>query len=313
MGIAGCRPSTFAVRLRHSLFRISRKMKISGWQVPVVLGLALFSVQKPAEAQSLPVPTMVIPEASSDRGFDWGFSTGFDYVTNAKCKVQTSSVSCVSTDTSAFSIPNTLKAQFNRLRVQVTVPVIDLEGPGTVGGVLGSPQIVGAATGPNQRRYGLGDVSLGAAVILLRTGEILPRVEVGGIVKLPTGKDGLGTGKTDYGAQLSLYRPLWAGASTFGSIGYQWVGDTNTVDLHQGARATAGFDANYGVLGGGALLDYNQSLLAGLPNAFTVDPYITFHVFKSVGLQAYTTIALTRYSPNHGVGFRIVFGSQNRG
>ena len=262
----------------------------------------------PAAAQSLPVPTMVIPEASSYQGFDWGFSTGFDYVTNAKCNVAGRSVSCISTDTSAFSVPSSVMAQFDRVRVQVTVPFVDLEGPGKIGGVLGTPQIVGSPTGPVSRRYGLGDMSVGAAVILLRTGDILPRVELGGIVKAPTGKDGLGTGKTDYGAQISLYRPLWPGVSTFGSAGYQWVGDTNTVDLHKGARATAGFDANYGIIGGGALLDYNQSLLAGLPNSFTVDPYVTLRFLGAVGLQVYTTVALTRQSPNHGVGFRIVFG-----
>lgn len=261
-----------------------------------------------AAAQSLPTPTMVIPEASSNRGFDWGFSTGFDYVTNARCNLANRSVSCISTDTSAFSIPSSVMAQFSRVRVQVTVPFVDLEGPGTVSGVLGARQVVGSPTGPVQRRYGLGDLSVGAAVILLRTGDILPRVELGGIIKIPTGKDGLGTGKTDYGAQISLYRPLWPGTSIFASGGYQWVGDFNTVELHKGARATAGFDTNYGIIGGGALLDYNQSLLTGLPNSFTVDPYVTLRIFGHVGLQAYTTIALTRQSPSQQFGFRVVFG-----
>ena len=273
----------------------------------LALCLAQFAAVS-AAAQSLPTPTMVIPEASSYQGFDWGFSTGFDYVTNAKCNIVSRSVSCISTDTSAFSVPSTVMAQFDRVRVQVTVPFVDLEGPGALSGALGTKQIVGSPTGPVSRRYGLGDVSVGAAVILLRTGEILPRVEVGGIIKAPTGKNGLGTGKTDYGAQVSLYRPLWPGTSIFGSGGYQWVGDPNTVDLHKGARATAGFDTNYGIIGGGALLDYNQSLLAGLPNSFTVDPYVTLRVLGSVGLQVYTTIALTQQSPNHAVGFRIVFG-----
>lgn len=270
-------------------------------------GLAICLVSA-AAAQSLPAPMMVIPEASSNRGFDWGFSTGFDYVTNARCSVASRSVSCISTDTSAFSVPSSVMAQFDRVRVQVTVPFVDLEGPGHVSGVLGTQQVVGAPTGPVQRRYGLGDMSVGASVILLRTGDILPRVELGGIIKAPTGKDGLGTGKTDYGAQISLYRPLWPGTSLFGSGGYQWVGDTNTVELHKGARATAGFDTNYGIIGGGALLDYNQSLLAGLPNSFTVDPYVTLRVFGHVGLQAYTTIALTRQSPSREFGFRVVFG-----
>jgi hypothetical protein len=264
----------------------------------------------PAVAQSLPVPSMNIPEASSRRGFDWGFSTGVDYVTGAKCRLQSTSLSCVSTGSTAFSIPSTVMAQFDRLRLEVTVPFVDIEGPGSISGVLGTPQITGTANGAGTRRNGLGDVSVGAAVILLRDGPILPRVEIGGVVKTPTGVNGLGTGKTDYGAQMSLYHPLWHDAAIFGSAGYQWIGDTNTVDLHKGARGTAGIDMNYGAVGGGALLDYNQSLLPGLANSFTVDPYLTLRVFGSVGLQVYTAIGLTPSSPSQEVGFRVVFGKR---
>jgi hypothetical protein len=272
--------------------------------------LAWVCAVPPVAAQRLPVPSMAIPEASSRPGFDWGFSTGVDYVSDAKCKLQGTAFSCSSAGTTAFSIPSTVMAQFNRVRLEVTVPFVDIEGPGRLGSVLGTPQIIGASTNGAQRRYGLGDVSVGAAVILWREGKIVPRLELGGVVKAPTGKDELGTGKTDYGAQLSLYRPLWSGASLFGSGGYQWVGDTNTADLHRGARGTAGLDVNYGMLGGGALLDYNQSLLPGLPNSFTLDPYVTFRVIGNLGLQVYTTLALTPQSPNHGVGFRLVFSSQ---
>jgi hypothetical protein len=272
----------------------------------LVAGLSPIFALLPAAAQSLPVPTMNIPEASSKPGFDWGFSTGFDYVTDAKCNLLRTSLSCSSTATSAFSIPSTVMAQFDRLRVAVTVPFVDLEGPGKISGVLGSPEIVASPTSPVKRRFGLGDVSLGAAVIVIREGKIMPRVEVGGVVKLPTGKNGLGTGETDYGTQLSFYRPLMTGVTTFGSLGYQWVRDTNSFDLHSGARATAGLDVNYGSLGAGALLDYRQSLLRGLPNSFTIDPYVTWRIIGDVGIQVYTTFALTRSSPNHGLGFRVV-------
>ena len=96
------------------------------------------------------------------------------------------------------------------------------------------------------------------------------------------------------------------GVRTFGSLGYQWVRDTNTTALHSGARATAGLDANYGILGAGALLDYRQSLLRGVPNSFTVAPYVTLRIMGGVGIQVYTTVALTQSSPSHGVGFRVL-------
>ena len=259
-----------------------------------------------AEAQSLPGPSMGIPEASSKKGFDWGGSLSFDYITSARCSLLSTAVSCTSTGSSAFSISPALMAQFDRLRVEVTVPYVDIEGPGSLTGALGPRKIVGQPGGPTNRRSGLGDISVGAALIILREGRFLPRLEVAGVVKIPTAATGLGTGNTDYGAQVTFYRPLLTGIRTFGSIGYQRIGDPNTLRLHDGERATLGLDVNYFNWGGGALLDYEKSLFPGVPNSFTVDPYVTLPFLFGSGLQVYTTIALTRQSPNHEVGVRLV-------
>jgi hypothetical protein len=250
---------------------------------------------------------MGIPEASSKRGFDWGGSLGFDYITSAKCSLLSTTVSCTSTDSSAFSISPAVMAQFDRLRLEVTVPYVDIEGPGTLNGALGPRKIVGQAGTPTNRRSGLGDVSVGAAFIIVREGRIMPRLELAGVVKAPTAANGLGTGQTDYGAQITFYRPLWTGVKTFGSLGYQRIGDPNTFRLHDGERATVGLDVNYSNWGGGALLDYEKSLFSGVPNTFTVDPYVTLPFLFGSGVQVYTTIALTRLSPNHEVGVRLVF------
>jgi len=259
------------------------------------------------EAQSLPGPSMGIPEASSKRGFDWGGFLGFDYITSAKCSLLSTTVSCTSTDSSAFSISPAVMAQFDRLRLEVTVPYVDIEGPGTLSGALGPRKIVGQAGTPTNRRSGLGDVSVGAALIIVREGRIMPRLELAGVVKAPTASTGLGTGQTDYGAQITFYRPLWTGVKTFGSLGYQRIGDPNTFRLHDGERATVGLDVNYSNWGGGALLDYEKSLFSGVPNTFTVDPYVTLPFLFGSGIQIYTTVALTRLSPNHEVGVRLVF------
>jgi hypothetical protein len=258
------------------------------------------------EAQSLPGPSMNIPEASSKRGFDWGASLDFDYITSADCSLLSTSVSCTSTGSSAFSISPAVMAQFDRLRVEVTVPYVDIEGPGTLSGALGPRTIVAQPGTPTNRRSGLGDVSVGAAFIILREGKILPRLELAGVVKVPTAANGLGTGQTDYGAQVTFYRPLLTGVRLFGSLGYQRIGDPNTLQLHDGERATVGLDINYSNWGGGALLDYEKSLFPGVPNSFTVDPYVTLPFMFGSGLQVYTTIALTRLSPNHEVGVRLV-------
>jgi len=285
--------------------RLAERMK-NGIALSLGLSLGPLLAAPPAAAQALPVPTMVIPEASSKPGFDLGFSTGFDYVTGAKCSLKSKAVACSSTGTTAFAVPATVMAQLNRVRLQVTVPFVDIEGPGNISGVLGVPEVVADSATDGRRRSGLGDVSVGSALILIREGRVMPRIEIAGIVKLPTGRNGLGTGKTDYGTQLTFYRPLWTGITTFGSVGYQWVGDVNTTRLHDGARATAGLDFDYGVLGAGALLDYRQSLWQGAPNSFTLDPYVTLRMFGRVGVSVYTTLGLTRESPGRSIGFRLV-------
>jgi hypothetical protein len=272
----------------------------------LAIGLAPLLLPLSVEAQSLPGPSMGIPEASSKSGFDWGGSLGFDYITSAKCSLISAAVSCTSTGSSAFSISPAVMAQLDRLRLEVTVPFVDIEGPGSLSGALGSRKIVGQSGSPTNRRSGLGDISIGAAFIILREGRILPRLELAGVVKLPTAATGLGTAQTDYGAQVTFYRPLLTGVRTFGSIGYQRIGDPNTLRLHDGERATLGLDINYSNWGGGALLDYEKSLFPGVPNSFTVDPYVTLPFLFGSGLQVYTTIALTRLSPNHEVGVRLV-------
>ena len=272
----------------------------------LAIGLANLFLPLSVEAQTLPAPSMSIPEASSKRGFDLGGSLSFDYITSAKCTLLSTAVSCTSTGSSAFSVSPAVMAQFDRLRLQVTVPYVDIEGPGTLSGALGTRRIVGQSGGPTSRRSGLGDASVGAALIILREGRILPRLELAGVVKVPTAANGLGTGQTDYGVQVTFYRPLLTGVKTFGSLGYQRIGDPNTLRLHDGGRATFGLDFNYSNWGGGALLDYEKSLFPGVPNSFTVDPYVTLPFLFGSGLQVYTTLALTRLSPNHEVGVRLV-------
>lgn len=271
-----------------------------------VIGLATLLEIQPAWAQLVPAPSMSIPEASSKEGFDWGASLGFDYLTSAKCNLLSSTVSCTSTGSSAFSVSPSLMAQYDRLRIQVAVPYVDIEGPGTLSGALGPRTIVAEPGGPTQRRSGLGDISVGAAFILLREGPILPRLEIAGVVKIPSASNGLGTGQTDYGAQVTFYRPLLSGIKAFGSLGYQRIGDPNTLQLHDGERATVGLDVNYSNWGGGALLDYEKSLFPGVSNSFTIDPYVTVPFIAGSAFQVYTTSALTHSSPNHEVGVRFV-------
>jgi hypothetical protein len=259
----------------------------------------------PASAQTLPAATLNLPDTSS-KSFDWGLSAGFDYVLGnygAKCAV-TKALTCTVTGTTVFVMPVTAMLQVSRLRLEATVPYVDIEGPGRFAGDLGIPIIVAPANNEPKHRSGLGDITVGAAYILLRENLLMPRIELAGAVKLPSAADGLGTGKTDYRAQVNLYRTLLPWLTTYGSVGYQWVGYYNTVKLHSGGEATAGVDAKFLGLGAGALVDYRQSAWSGAPDYFALNPYVSWRMMGLVEVSLYGSVGLTRSSPSHAFGLR---------
>ena len=273
-------------------------------------GLALLfsdSFVSSASAQTLPAPNLSLAQTSSS-DFDWGFNTGFDYVSGkygAKCALASVSLSCNSTGTTVFVIPASAMLQIQRLRLGVTVPYVDIEGPGHFSGNMGIPVIVAPATTDPKRRSGLGDITLDSAFILHREDILLPRIEIAGAIKLPSAGVGLGTGKTDFSAGVNLYRMLAPNLTAFGSLSYQWVGDNNTIKLYSGAHATAGADFKFFSLGLGGIFDYRQSAWSGASDYFTFDPYITWRMSGGLGISLYTMIGLTHSSPSQGIGARL--------
>lgn len=269
--------------------------------------LAAFLLPAAALAQQIPAATMSIPQAAVNGSFDWNFSTGLDYTTGkygANCTLKTS-LSCVTTGTTVISIPATAMIQIERLRLQLTLPYVDIEGPGRVTGDIGIPVVVAPASSDPKHRSGLGDATVGAAWIISRETLLLPTFEIAGVVKLPSAAKGLGTGKTDYGAQLNLYRKLAPGLTGFGSLGYQWIGDINTVHLHSGATANAGLDWNLALLSLGAAVNYSQPAWTGAPSYLAMNPYATWHMLGGLGVSVYATIGLTRATPSRGAGVRV--------
>jgi len=271
--------------------------------------LYAFFVASDASAQTLPAPNLSLAQTSSDN-FDWGFAAGFDYVTGkygAKCTSASLSLSCNSTGTTVFVVSPSAMLQIQRLRLGATLPYVDIEGPGRFSGNLGIPVVVAPTTNDPKRRSGLGDMTLDSAFILHREDILLPRIEIAGAIKIPSAGAGLGTGKTDYSAGVNLYRTLAPGLTTFGSLGYQWVGDMNTIKLYSGAHATAGADFKFLGLGIGGMLDYRQSAWSGAPDYLSFDPYVTWRMFGGLGISIYTMIGLTHSSPSRGIGARLTF------
>src|SRR5579863_4135445 len=134
---------------------LARRGKTVAWIFAALLA-ASPALVSPAWAQTLPDATLSFADTSS-KSFDWGATVGFDYVTGnygAKCAV-TLSLTCTTTGTTVFVLPATAMLQIERLRLQVTVPFVDIEGPGRFAGDLGIPVIVAPANNEPKHRSGL--------------------------------------------------------------------------------------------------------------------------------------------------------------
>ncbi|HEX5281322.1 MAG TPA: transporter [Micropepsaceae bacterium] len=271
----------------------------------VVAGLF---VAPPALAQTLPAPSLTFPQIASGEEFSWGLSGGFDYATGklgANCGVQNLSITCTPSATTVFVVPVTGMVQVDRLRLEMTVPWVDIQGPGRFAGVFGVPVVIAPANNQPAHRSGIGDITVGAAFAVIREDDFLPRVEIEGVSKLPTAADGLGTGKTDYGAQVNLFKTFFPGLTTFGSLGYEWIGEINTVALHSGARATAGAEYRFLSVTAGGVFDYRQNSWQGAPDYFAFDPYARLAIFPGISVGIYATLGMTRSTPSSGFGFRV--------
>jgi hypothetical protein len=205
-----------------------------------------------------------------------------------------------SSDTTVISAPLLVRAQIDRLRLEATVPYLYVDGPGTfVGGI-----VVPGGTG--ESRSGLGDVNLGAAYLLNRGGPSGPSFEIAGIVKVPTAKNGLGTDKFDYTAQVNVYQPLSMQVVVFASVGYQVLGDYGIYELEEGFVASGGL--NFVTAQGASLgfgVSYRQEYYQGLGDYISASPYLQWPLGGMWKITGYGLVGLTEASPRFGAGLRL--------
>lgn len=249
----------------------------------------------PAGAQDTVLASTDTPGPARRSFADSGFeaATGVDYSAGHYG---------ASADTTVWSIPFDLKAQIGRVRLQASLPYEFIKGPGQiVGGV-----IVAGPGSATASRSGLGDLNLSAAALLTREKGLLPAIEIGGGVKLPTARTTIGTGKTDWSANSSLYKSLTPRVMLFGSFGYSWLGSPVAYRLKNGVTASGGLNLrpaanqNYGVS-----VAYREPVAEGLQGQTVVSPYMTYRFANRIGFTLYGLAGLNDASPRIGAGLRL--------
>ena len=226
----------------------------------------------------------------------WEFSTGADYSVGEYGGAS---------ETTVFGLPLNTKVQAGRLRGELTVLYLTLEGPGTFVGGPGSPVIT--EPGSNETtRSGLGDTAASAAYAFYRSADGRSAIEAGGTVKLPTAKSGLGTGKTDYATQLNFYHSVSPGVILSASAGYQWLGDYQDFGLQDGILGNVGINVwPSQTTALGSTLNYRQEPWEGIGEQVSVSPYLLWRFSENWGATAYGTVGLTEASPKLGTGLRL--------
>lgn len=225
---------------------------------------------------------------------DLEFSTGLDYSTGRYG---------LSPDTQVLDVPFGAKFQEGNLRLEASIPYLDIRGPGVSAGDI-------VVTSPNNRvseRSGVGDfVATGGWTLFSEDGP-MPGIELAGTVKLPTAGTGLGTGKTDFTAQANLFHSIGPAMLLFGSVGYQWLGSPAGFPLLSGARVTAGVNFKpQDNVAFGALLDYREKYETGLSDYASLDPYVVWRFLPTLGMSAYGIIGTTNSAPGFGGGLRLI-------
>lgn len=264
-------------------------MKLS---FPMVAGLAVLVgavISAPAMAES------GNGQAGAQQSQDsFQIASGFDYSVGGYG---------YAADTTMWSIPIDLKAQLGRLRLQASLPYDFLKGPGQL---VGGQIIVNPNSTATTSRSGIGDLNLSAAYRLTTDNGIIPTIEVGGSVKLPTAKSTIGTGQTDYSANVAMYKAIGKVTTLFGSVGYSWVGSPAAYQLENGLTASGGLNfrpvsnQNYGVS-----VAYREPYTIGRPGYAVVSPYMTYRFTRLLGLTLYGVAGLNNASPRLGAGLRI--------
>ena len=227
----------------------------------------------------------------------WEIATGVDYSTGEYGGTS---------DTTVFAVPFNLKMTADRFRAELGIYYLNLEGPGAFAGGPGMPIIVQPGTEDVTTRSGLGDTNLGGAFALFRTDDRASAVEAAGTVKLPTAKSGLGTGKTDFTAQLNFYHTVAPGFILSGSAGYQWLGDFQNFGLKDGVLGNIGINVwpNQMTAVGGTL-SFRQEPWEGIGEQVSISPYVLWRFAENWGVTAYGTVGLTEASPRFGSGLRL--------
>ena len=239
--------------------------------------------------------------AHAEESGKFSLETGMDYNTGKYGGTQSTDI---------LYVPVTGKYQGKSWTLKLTVPYLQITGPGSVISLINGmgPTGVAAANTP-VTRSGLGDVVVAATHNAYNGGPSGLMINLTGKVKLGTASStkGLGTGKNDYALQSELYQ-VTGNLTTFGTLGYKVYGNPVGYNLNNVFYGSLGgsykFDQE---TNGGIMLNLGQKVTARGSSRLEALFFVSHKLDKTWKTQGYVLKGFTNGVPDWGVGATVAY------
>jgi hypothetical protein len=227
---------------------------------------------------------------AADPGFS--LTTGLDYSTGKYGGTES---------TDMLYIPVTGKYEVDKYTLKLTVPYLQVTGPGNVVRDVGQ---IGPASTTRTKQSGLGDIVVAGTYDMYGGHANGTFVDVTAKIKFGTADEakGLGTGKNDYALQADLYKTF--GKNTvFGTLGYKVMGSPPGVTLNNVFYASLGAGHQYSQeTSAGLILNLQEKAFpTGFPQQ-ELTAYVSHKLGKTWKAQAYAVKGFSDGSPEWGAG-----------
>lgn len=225
--------------------------------------------------------------------------TGFDYSSGEYGGTESTDI---------LYIPLTGSYESGRFLYRLTVPYIQITGPGNVVREVGS--VRSAASTARTTQSGLGDIVAGVSYNLLPGEGSQPLLDVTGKVKFGTADEvkGLGTGETDYTLQADIAK-TYGKTTLFGTLGYKWLGDTSATNFNDVVLGSFGGSYKFTAeVSGGLILDAREASTASGSAQTELTAFVGRKLSGAMRLQGYGVVGFTDGSPDWGLGATISTG-----
>jgi hypothetical protein len=240
-------------------------------------------------------------EAAAEERPRWKLSTGLDYSSGDYGDVS---------DTEIWYVPFTFSYERFPWTAKLTVPWLQIEGPGGVIGGGDSVIVVGPVTSIGRtRESGLGDVvgSLQYSVDAIPA-EVM-YLDLTAKVKFPTADEdkGLGTGEFDYTLQADVAKVMGR-FTPLATLGYKIKGDPAGAQLDNVWFASIGGDYRFAERSNfGATLDFQQAATERSDDSLELFTYVSHRLNQSWSITAYGYFGFSDGSPDEGLGLQVAF------